>query len=83
MTTTAPRTRDTISPIRRLCPRTTRYTREIEGIDLKKKRVMVAAGFGSGQGDLEYDHLVVALGTVTDFRGPWPARSRVAFQGPG
>ncbi len=30
---------------------------------------MVAAGFGSGQGDLEYDHLVVALGNVTSFRG--------------
>jgi NADH dehydrogenase len=60
---------DTISPIRRLCPRTILYTREIEGIDLKKRRVMVAAGFGSGRGDLEYDHLVLALGTVTSFRG--------------
>jgi CRP-like cAMP-binding protein len=60
---------DTISPIRRLCPRTTLYTREIEGIDLKKKRVMVAAGFGSDQGDLECDHLVMALGNVTSFRG--------------
>jgi NADH dehydrogenase len=60
---------DTISPIRRLCPGTTLYTREIEGIDLRKKRVMVAAGFGSNQGDLEYDHLVIALGNVTSFRG--------------
>src|SRR5262245_38301002 len=42
---------DTISPIRRLCPRTALYTREIEGIDLKKKRVMVTMGSGSARAD--------------------------------
>jgi NADH dehydrogenase len=60
---------DTISPIRRLCPGTRLYTREIEGIDLRKKRVTVSAGAGSGPRDLEYDHLVIALGNATSFRG--------------
>jgi NADH dehydrogenase len=60
---------DTITPIRRLCPRTDLYTRMIESIDLKRKRVIAAAGFGSQQLFLEYDHLVIALGNVTSFAG--------------
>ena len=60
---------DTITPIRRLCPRTNLYTRAIESIDLRRKRVVAAAGFGSQQLFLEYDHLVIALGNVTSFAG--------------
>ena len=60
---------DTITPIRRLCPRTNLYTRMIESIDLKRRRVVAAAGFGSQQLYLEYDHLVIALGNVTSFAG--------------
>jgi NADH dehydrogenase len=60
---------DTITPIRRLCPRTNLYTRMIESVDLARKRVIAAAGFGSQQLYLEYDHLVVALGNVTSFAG--------------
>ncbi len=60
---------DTITPIRRLCPRTNLYTRMIEGIDLKRRRVTAAAGFGSQQLYMEYDHLVIALGNVTSFAG--------------
>lgn len=60
---------DTIAPIRRLCPRTNLYTREIEDIDLAKRRVTAASGFGSRQCSLEFDHLVIALGNVTSFRG--------------
>jgi NADH dehydrogenase len=60
---------DTITPIRRLCPKTTLYTRAVERIDLDRRRVTTAAGFGSGQCHLEYDHLVVALGNVTSFSG--------------
>jgi NADH:ubiquinone reductase (H+-translocating) len=58
---------DTITPIRRLCPRTNLYTRTIESVDLKRRRVTAAAGFGSQQLHLEYDHLVIALGNVTSF----------------
>ena len=60
---------DTITPIRRLCPRTNLYTRSIEGIDLGRRRVTAAAGFGSQPLELEYDHLVIALGSVTSFAG--------------
>jgi NADH dehydrogenase len=60
---------DTITPIRRLCPRTNLYTRMIESIDLDRRRVVAAAGFGSQQLFLEYDHLVIALGNVTSFAG--------------
>ncbi len=58
---------DTITPIRRLCPSTNLYTRTIEFIDLERRRVSAAAGFGSRQTYLEYDHLVLALGNVTSF----------------
>ena len=60
---------DTITPIRRLCPRTDLYTRAIEEIDLKRRRVTLAAGVGSRQLQLRYDHLVIALGNVTSFAG--------------
>jgi NADH dehydrogenase len=60
---------DTITPIRRLCPKTNLYTRQVESIDLKRKRITAAQGFGSRQCSLEYDHLVIALGNVTSFAG--------------
>src|SRR5262249_15947969 len=60
---------DTITPIRRLCPRTDLYTRAIEEIDLKRRRVTLAAGVGSRQLQLPYDHLVIAVGNVTSFPG--------------
>ena len=58
---------DTITPIRRLCPNTNLYTRTIESIDLEHRGVASAAGFGSRQHHLHYDHLVIALGNVTSF----------------
>ena len=60
---------ETITPIRRLCPRTTLYTRTIESIDLERRRVTTGAGFGARPCALEYDHLVIALGNVTSFAG--------------
>src|SRR2546422_6147940 len=60
---------DTITSIRSLCPSTNLYTRTVDKIDLDRKRVSAAAGFGSRQCALEYDHLVIALGNVTSFAG--------------
>lgn len=60
---------DTITPIRRLCPRTNLYTRTVETIDLTRRRVIVAADLDARQRQLEYDHLVIALGNVTSFAG--------------
>jgi NADH dehydrogenase len=60
---------DVITPIRRLCPNTNLYTRTIESIDLEHRSVQSTAGFGSRQHHLHFDHLVVALGSVTSFAG--------------
>src|SRR5881628_2583166 len=60
---------DTIAPIRRLCPNTNLYTREVESIDLKNKTVTTSAGFRPRPYQLEYDHLVIAVGNITSFVG--------------
>src|SRR5213080_4474693 len=60
---------DTITPIRRLCRNTNLYTREVESIDLKNKTVTTSAGFRPRPYQLEYDHLVVAVGNITSFVG--------------
>lgn len=60
---------DTVSPLRRLLPNTRIFIREILGIDLKEKTVTLSPGFRPRSLVLEYDHLVVCLGNVTDFRG--------------
>jgi len=60
---------DTISPIQRLVPRCRLYIREIEAIDLPNRQVTLSPGFWPQSHVLSFDHLVLALGTVTDFRG--------------
>lgn len=59
---------DTVAPIRRLAPRTRLYVREIESVDLLAKTVTLAPGIGPRPTVLEFDHLIIALGNVTDFR---------------
>jgi NADH dehydrogenase len=59
---------DTVNPIRRLVPRTRLYVRDVERIDHVAKTVTLSPGFGDRPTVLPYDHLVVALGNVTDFR---------------
>jgi NADH:ubiquinone reductase (H+-translocating) len=60
---------DTIAPIRRLCAKTNLYTREVESIDLENKTVTTSAGFRPRPFELEYDHLVIAVGNITSFAG--------------
>jgi NADH dehydrogenase len=60
---------DTLSPLRQLLPRTRVFVREIEGVDLERRVVTLAAGLTRRRHELAFDHLVVALGNVTDFRG--------------
>ncbi|MES2793858.1 MAG: FAD-dependent oxidoreductase [Planctomycetota bacterium] len=60
---------DTVSPLRRLLPRTTLFIRDVEEINLEHKTVSLSPGFRPRQMILPYDHLVLALGSVTDFRG--------------
>lgn len=60
---------DTITPIRRLCPRVKLYTREVEAIDLPNKVVTTSPGFWPHPQRLECDYLVLSLGTVMNFAG--------------
>jgi len=60
---------DTVSPIRRLCPRASLIMRDVEDIDLKNRVVTVSPGFRPRQAQIHYDHLVIALGNVTNFIG--------------
>jgi NADH dehydrogenase len=60
---------DTVSPLRRLLPRTAVHVREVEAIDLDKRMVRLAPGFHPHAHEVGYDHLVLAPGNVTDFRG--------------
>ena len=60
---------DTITPIRRLCPNTNLYTREVESIDLRTKTVTTSAGVRPRPSQLEYDHLVIAVGNITSLVG--------------
>lgn len=60
---------DTVSPLHRLMPRTKVFVREIESVNLEHQVVRLQPGFSRRVQDLPYDHLVIALGNVTDFRG--------------
>jgi NADH dehydrogenase len=60
---------DVVSPLRRLLPKTELHVREVESIDLARCTVTTSTGFHPHPHVLKYDHLVLALGTVTDFRG--------------
>lgn len=59
---------DTVSPIRRLLPRTDLHVREVESIDIKDQTITTTPGFRPQSRVIHYDHLVLALGNVTDFR---------------
>ena len=60
---------DTVSPIRRMLPRTDLHVRDVEAIDTKQQTVTTTPGFRQQPNVIHYDHLVLALGNVTDFRG--------------
>src|SRR5262249_39647938 len=56
-----------IAPIRRMAPKAQLYTREVESIDPVNKTVRLAAGVRPTALTLDYEHLVVALGTDLDY----------------
>ncbi|HEX9602104.1 MAG TPA: FAD-dependent oxidoreductase, partial [Myxococcales bacterium] len=60
---------DLVSPIRQLVPGAEIHVRDVESIDPERRTVTTAPGFLPHAHTLPYDHLVLALGTVTDFRG--------------
>src|SRR6478752_10393022 len=56
-----------VSPIRRLLRRVTFFHGDIETIDLAHKRVGLSHGHETHCHSLPYDHLVLALGSTTNF----------------
>src|SRR6266446_6428133 len=57
-----------VTPIRDLCPGVNLYVRMVESIDLDRKVVMTSHGFRPHETAISYDHLVLALGTLENFR---------------
>ena len=60
---------DVVSPLRRLLPKTELHVRAVEAIDLENQTITTSTGFHPHPHVVHWDHLVLAVGTVTDFRG--------------
>ncbi len=58
-----------VSPVRKLLRRVKFFDGDVEHVNLAKRRVGLSHGEQHHHHELEYDHLVVALGTVTNFYG--------------
>jgi NADH dehydrogenase len=58
-----------VSPVRKLLRKVNFHEGEVERIDLQSRTVSVSHGFERHAHDLPYDHLVLALGSVTNFYG--------------
>jgi len=59
-----------VNPIRKMLHRTNFFDGEVRSIDLTTKRVVVSHGIDANHPhELDYDHLVLALGSVTNFYG--------------
>lgn len=59
---------DSVSSLRSLLKHTTVYIREISDIDIKERTITLSPNFHHTDLRISYDHLIVALGNVTDFR---------------
>jgi len=58
-----------VNPIRRMVRRASLFVGNVRSIDLPGHRVVVRHAQGGHEHVLEYDHLVLALGSVTNFFG--------------
>jgi NADH dehydrogenase len=58
-----------VNPVRKLLPRVRCFDGDVAAIDLVRRTVVVAHGADAHTHDLPYDHLVIALGSVTNFFG--------------
>ena len=56
-----------VNPVRKMIRHVNFFCGDVEKIDIDKKRVTVSHGFDRHSHDLDYDHLVLALGSVTNF----------------
>jgi NADH:ubiquinone reductase (H+-translocating) len=56
-----------VNPVRKLLKRVNFFAGEVESIDLDQRRVRVSHGFDHHHHELSYDHLVIGLGSITNF----------------
>src|SRR5882724_8378916 len=56
-----------VNPVRKMIRRVNFFCGDVDKIDIDKKQVVVSHGFDRHSHTLEYDHLVLALGSVTNF----------------
>jgi NADH:ubiquinone reductase (H+-translocating) len=56
-----------VNPVRKMLRHVDFFAGDVESIDLKKRAVVVSHGFDHHTHTLEYDHLVLALGSITNF----------------
>ena len=56
-----------VNPIRKMIRHVNFFCGDVDKIDLDHKRVTVSHGFERHSHELEYDHLVLGLGSVTNF----------------
>lgn len=58
-----------VSPVRKLLKRVKIFNGNVESIDLESKIVHVSHGKEHHHHEMEYDHLVLSLGSITNFYG--------------
>jgi NADH:ubiquinone reductase (H+-translocating) len=58
-----------VNPIHKMLRRVRTFSGSIQTIDLERKSVSVTHGFESHAHELQYDHLILALGSSTNFFG--------------
>lgn len=56
-----------VSPIRELLRHVKFFCGDVDSIDLENKRVSVSHGYGRHSHNLSYDHLILALGSTTNY----------------
>ena len=60
---------DVVNPMRKMLRHVSFFQGAVDSIDLENKQVVVSHGFDSHSHALGYDHLIFALGSVTNFFG--------------
>jgi NADH dehydrogenase len=73
-----------VNPIRKMLRHVHFFEGEVRAVDIAKRQVIVAHGFDQHTHSLEYDHVVFALGSVTNFYGiPNLAETAIAMKSLG
>lgn len=58
-----------VNPVRKLLPKTSFFDGDVEAIDVARRVVVVSHGADGHTHELPYDHLIVGLGSITNFFG--------------